>query len=457
MKAILIGATHSGCGKTTFCIGLARALQRCGVRVQCFKVGPDYLDPTWLAMASQNTCINLDIWMMGINGMHNRFAQAQTHAQVALIEGVMGLYDGVNGANDFGSSAHVARELDIPVLLIADASGTARSFAATVEGFAYFSGCPTLLGVVANRTGSISHFKILEESMQSIKNPPPLLGHLPKNGQLSIPSRHLGLFGSMHYPESHSIIESLADSVKKSIDIEKLLGNLPEWDSKIIEFSTEKFTISPTARCRIALAQDAAFSFQYAGMLNVLKQSGAEVLPFSPINDKWLPENVDGLILPGGYPEIYAEELSQNISMLESIRVLAAQGIPIYAECGGLMYASQGIECARGKFSLLGLLGSWVRMENSLQRLGYVEIEFKRDCLIGTKGTHLRGHEFHYSRLLNNLANSDSIFQCRDSRGTEIPDAGWQQNSLVASFVHIPWDIYPDTAKFFINQCCKLT
>ncbi|HSQ42359.1 MAG TPA: cobyrinate a,c-diamide synthase, partial [Fibrobacteraceae bacterium] len=277
-RALLVAAPHSGTGKTTFCAGLAACLRQRGIRVRCCKVGPDYLDPSWLTLASDRPCINLDLWLHGETSVRRRFQEACRDVDVCLVEGVMGLYDGLQAKEDTGSSAHVARLLGIPVLLLADASGCARSFAALVHGFTSFPQAPSFCGVIANRIGSPRHRRILQDALDSQSALPPLLGTLPQQGMPTLESRHLGLVSARNQNEAQSILDALAGIVAQHVSVDKLLSQAGDIPSSPPVLATP--ITSP--HCRIALACDEAFHFYYSGLEAALQERGCEVARYSP-------------------------------------------------------------------------------------------------------------------------------------------------------------------------------
>lgn len=449
-KAILIGATSSGIGKTSFCIGLAVCLQRRGLRVRICKSGPDYLDPTWLSLASGRTCKNLDLWMHGSDGVLSRFQEACHDADLCIVEGAMGLYDGISGACNDGSSAALARILNIPVLLLADAKGCARSFAATMYGFTQFPDAPQILGYVANRIGSTKHRDILKTALQSLPQTEKFFGALPNQAFPSLESRHLGLHSASSSQENLSMIQAIGNAVEQNIDIDQLLSIIPEHP---ISSLPTNIKLVPRNHCRIAIAQDEAFCFYYPEWVTALKAHGAEVLPFSPLQNQAIPDQSDALILGGGYPELHAGTLSNNTRTLDSIRMHAQLGKAIYAECGGLMYLSKGIKSEVQEYPLLGILPAWTIMGQKLSHLGYVQAKLRKDCLLGSCGDVLRGHEFHYSHLESAPENWECAYECTDTLGGKPRLEGWGNGNILASYVHFPIDVFPMAIQSLIQHC----
>jgi cobyrinic acid a,c-diamide synthase len=451
-RAFLIGATSSGTGKTSICSGLGLALRRRGLKVQFCKVGPDYIDPTWLSLASDNQCINLDIWMHGRDGVRTRFQKACAGADICVIEGVMGLYDGVDSRSSEGSSADVANLLGVPVILLADAKGCARSFAAVIHGFANFQDAPTFIGCIANRVGSSKHGAMIRESLQGVSNAGTFFASIPDQAFPSIDSRHLGLHMATDTPKAIDTITGIADALEKNINLDDLIHSLPYLT---LEKPKQKSLTPPEVRCRLAIAKDEAFCFYYPEWVMALEAAGAEVVPFSPLHDQMLPDNCDGLLLGGGYPELYCKKLSENNSMIQSIRNHAGTGKLVYAECGGLMYASQGIRTAEGDFPMLGILPAWTMLQGRLSRLGYVQATLRRDCMLGKSGDILRGHEFHYSQLESDPDGWECVYTCSTPKGDSVRQEGWSNGAILASYIHLPMDVFPMAIEALIQTTCN--
>ncbi|MCX6910431.1 MAG: cobyrinate a,c-diamide synthase [Verrucomicrobia bacterium] len=392
---LVIAGTQSSVGKTSLTLGLVTLLRRRGLRVQTFKVGPDYLDPTYLARASDRPCYNLDGWMMGRAHVKNIFRRASADADIAVIEGVMGLFDGADPASPEGSTAEIARWLDAPVLLIVNAHGMARSLAAVVHGCTTFDPQLHIAGVIANRCGSERHVRWLSESLKAAALPP-LLGHVERDSLPELPSRHLGLVTAHPSNLSPALLDKLANALEGGLSVDTIVQSAREV-LPLPNTSPVAVAVAPK-RLRLGVAQDEAFHFYYPDNLETLEQAGCDLVPFSPVKDSALPENLAGIYIGGGYPEEHAAALAANQSLLQQIRCFATAGGLIYAECGGLMYLAKGIETSDGaRHTLLGLLPAWTRMCSRRKSLGYVEVTLSQDSLWGRCGERLRGHEFHYS------------------------------------------------------------
>lgn len=450
---LVIGATGSGLGKTSVTLALAAAFRRRGLRVQTFKAGPDFLDPTWLALASGRPCYNLDGWMCGQRYVENLFPRAASGADIALIEGVMGLFDGADPASLEGSTAELARWFEAPVLLLVNAQGAARSVAATVSGFARFEPGVTVAGVIANSCGSERHAAWMTESLRAAGQPP-LVGTLPRGALPSLPSRHLGLVTAPRGGAPGDAFDHFAAAGERHLDLEAILA---------LARSAPPMAASPPAEAactpsvRLGVAEDEAFHFYYPDNLEAIEAAGAALVRFSPLHDACLPEDLDGLYLGGGYPEEHVAGLSANTSMLESVREFAAAGRPVYAECGGLMYLSRGIETLDGAgHAMVGLLPAATRMLARRKALGYVEASLECDSLFASSGQTLRGHEFHYSEVVSR--DEDAVdwrpaYRLSRRREASATREGLQRGRVLASYVHLHFASQPGAARRFVRAC----
>jgi cobyrinic acid a,c-diamide synthase len=446
---LCIAGTASGVGKTTVVVALAQAWRRRGLRVATFKCGPDYLDPTYHARASGAACHNLDGWMMGRDAVLQTFARGAAGADVALIEGVMGLYDGAAPDGEEGSAAQIAKWLGAPVVAVVDASGLARTVAAIGVGLREFDRALALAGIFANRVGSTGHLELLRTACRHA-GAPPVVGGLPDAPELAFPERHLGL--------------RTAD--RAAIPDEQLAA----WGARLAEWcSPDAFlelaraapalpiaaapAIAPAAapRCRIGVARDDAFHFYYDDNLRRLVELGAELVDFSPLADRALPA-VDGLYLGGGYPEVHAAALADNRAMRAAVRDFAG---PIYAECGGLMYLCDAIRTLDGRaHEMVGRLRGVAALHEKLQALGYVEVETQRRTILGGAGLRLRGHQFRYSTL-EGADERDPAYRVRRRRGGATHGEGWGAANVLASYVHAHWASNPLAAEGLVAACAE--
>jgi len=453
---IVIAGTASGVGKTTAVVGLVRALRARGLRVAVFKCGPDYLDPTYHARAADRTSHNLDGFMMGRDAVRSTFVHATRDADIAVIEGVMGLYDGASPTGEEGSSAEIAKWLEAPVLLVCDASGMARSIAALARGFAAFDPQLKLAGVLCNRVGSRGHLDLLRKALAGS---PPALGGLPADDALAFPERHLGLRTAERAAIPELLFAAWGERAAEWIDLDGLLAHaraVPELSLPGDEHQPAP-AFSPTrpTHCRIAIAQDEAFHFYYADNLRRLERLGAELVPFSPLRDAQLPA-ADGVLIGGGYPELHVEALAANLALRAALRAFAAAGGPIYAECGGLMYLSASIRTLDGRsHPMVGLFPGEAVMSDRLQALGYVEVETQEPTVLGPAGSRFRGHQFRYSGLVGVPADASGAYSVRRRRGGETTREGYRTGSALGSYVHAHWASNPRIAQNLVAACAR--
>ncbi len=524
---IVVAGTHSGVGKTSVTLALVAAIRQRGLKVRCFKVGPDYLDPTYLKLASGGPCYNLDGWMMGRQYVESLFEAKCRDADIAVVEGVMGLYDGAYPTTPEGSTAEMAWWLEAPVILVANVHGMARSVAALVKGYVELEGATAIRGVIANQCGSEVHKDWIREAVKAF-GLPAVVGTIPRGAFPDLPSRHLGLvtadgrnLGATTLAalgaamETHASVDEIlriarsteqrGPARKTGTVLDRTATGLPEGESgrerqnrenarepasePLKEGATRsaagegvpyKFWLqeqgvgsrstesevpvplcseapSAGARLRLGVAYDEAFHFYYQDNLEALEAYGAELVRFSPLHAGAVPEQLDALYLGGGYPEEHAPALSENGSMLASVRGFAKSGRPVYAECGGLMYLSESIERLDGtRYTQVGILPGWTRMLPKLKSLGYVEVTLAADSLFGPKGSRLRGHEFHYSELVGDPLQADDwsgVYQIRRRRGGNISVEGFQRGNVLVSYCHVHFASRPGSVEHFLRRC----
>ncbi|WP_243357919.1 cobyrinate a,c-diamide synthase [Fundidesulfovibrio terrae] len=442
-KSLLISGTHSGCGKTSLTLGLLASLARRGFRCAPFKTGPDFIDPGLHALACGRISHNLDSWMLPEAANREIFERYSAGADVAVVEGAMGLFDGASATNEKGSAAHMAKMLGIPVLLVLDASGMARSAAALASGFARFDPELTLAGVVCNRSGGPGHREMLREAIEDAGIS--VLGCLPKASDLAMPSRHLGLVTAQDLDARPGWMERLADWVEAGVDVDALLASLPDTGGIAPQPEGEA-----RPRVRLGVARDRAFCFAYAENLRLLESAGAELVFFSPLADQGLPADLDGLYLPGGYPELHAGTLSANAAMLQDIRNFCASGRPVYAECGGFMALMESVRDAQGReWPMAGVFPCRAAMGQRFAALGYREARFTADTPLGPAGTTARGHEFHYSSL-EAAPDAPAVYALSGRKGIIEAQEGFLSGNTLASYVHLHFASNPDIAGFFV-------
>lgn len=453
-KAFLLAGTHSGCGKTLVSLGIMAALRARGLTVAPFKAGPDFIDPTLHQAVCRRASHNLDPWMCGPDAVAAILARHSRGAHAAVVEGVMGLHDGLSGASDQGSSAALAKLLGLPVVLVLDVRSLARSVAALALGYLAFDPAVTFAGLILNRVGSPNHAALLREALESSPGLPSgarILGLLPRDEALALPSRHLGLVTAQDRPLDPELLVRLARWAEENLDLTRLLGACPGLDLPEPEPAPPR-----PARARIGLAQDRAFCFTYAENLRLLEEAGAELVPFSPLADPALPEGVQGLYLPGGYPELHARELAANAALRAEIRRFADQGRPVYAECGGFMYLMERITDAEGcNHPMCGVFAMSARMTGSFQALGYREAITTRQSLFGPEWTVLRGHEFHYSAPVSADPEATPVYKVRDRHGWSPQAEGFLKGNTLGSYIHLHFASNPDAAAAFVEACAR--
>jgi cobyrinic acid a,c-diamide synthase len=452
---IVIAGTHSGVGKTSLSLAVVAALRMHGLKVQTFKVGPDFLDPSYLALASGRPCYNLDGWMAGRDYVYGLFARASETADISVIEGVMGLFDGADPDSSEGSTAEIARWLDAPVLLVVDAGGIARSISAVVKGYADFEADLNVAGVIANRCGSEGHASWLAASLAAASLPP-LMGAIPMDGVPHLPSRHLGLVTADSGNLSRTVLNALGDAFERyaSIDgIIKTARNAPTVKTVV----PRKAAPLPMKRISIGVAYDSAFHFYYRDFFDELELSGCTLTFFSPVADSRLPKGLDALYFGGGYPEVHASALAANREMLSDIREFASSGRAVYAECGGLMYLCRNLETQEGMiYPMVGVIPASTRMLDRLKSLAYVDVTLNADSLWGARGATLRGHEFHYSELTADpTKNTDwtTVYTLKKRRSDDAAQEGFQNGRILASYTHLHLASRPEALRWFISHC----
>ncbi|MBI5098409.1 MAG: cobyrinate a,c-diamide synthase [Nitrospirae bacterium] len=478
-KGLVIAGTHSGCGKTTVTLGILAALKKKDLKVQSFKTGPDFIDAGLHKLIIGRPSRNLDLWMCGEDYVRDCFQKFSADADISVVEGVMGLYDGKF------STAHLASALNLPVLLVVDAYGIAESAGAVVRGFTEYSAeagkrgsgkedfrtseLPNFrtefAGVIFNRVASENHFKRLKDSVLDV----PVLGYLPRDLDFEIPHRHLGLTVAEEEPITAENIDKLSDTVLKYVDVDEIVRKSKSGEAGkrgsteeqrlLPDFPTSELPSFRTSTLKVAVAYDKAFCFYYEDNLDLLKAAGVQVLLFSPLTDKKFPDDTDAIYIGGGYPELYAKQLSENRAMLESVRSWADEGKPVYAECGGFMYLTEGIYDFGDLFyPMAGAFPLKTKMTKGRVKLGYREVTLKHDSILGAKGASLRGHEFHYSEVINSdqrsaVSGQQLIYSVKDGSGNIIQNEGYSIKNTLGSYIHIHFGSNYSTAENFIKFC----
>jgi cobyrinic acid a,c-diamide synthase len=440
MKGFVISAPMTGSGKTTITLGLLAALRNRGIATQPFKVGPDFIDPGLHHIASGVPSHNLDGWMVPRQVNESLFAAAGAGNEVAVVEGVMGLFDGFDGLSETGSTAQMAKWLGLPVILVVDAHGMARSAAALVQGFRSFDPDLKIAGVIFNRVASERHYRILADAVKDV----PSLGWLPKNPAIEIPERHLGLLtGKEELPLSR--IKTLGKFIAQHVNVDMVLavaGFVPKHLSGSVVDNGADSRTAAVFRTPVALAHDRAFSFYYHANRRAMEQAGAEIVEFSPLTDPEVP-NADFLYIGGGYPELYRRELEANASMRSSIKRFIESGKKFYAECGGLMYLARSIEDSE----MVGILENKIEMTEKLVDFGYCEVTTRVNSILGPAGTTARGHQFHYSRM---PGPSGDLYAVNQS-GRQYAE-GFAFSNGIASYIHLHFLSNPAIVRNMLNS-----
>lgn len=445
--AFLVAGTSSGVGKTTLSFTLMALLQKKGYRIQPFKIGPDYIDGGYHRLATGKDSINLDLWMMGWKGVHESFARFASMADVSVIEGMGALYDGKNGTTS-GSSAEIAKKLGTPVILVIDIWGATVTTGALIEGLLQFDPKVKVAGIILNSAGSTRHYDMVMKALKPALRKK-VIGYLLRDRSREIPERHLGLRTLEENPKAIQVLRDTVAAASKTLDITRLAKILKLKKRKIFPNS---FVSSPV-EVRLGVARDSVFCFYYAENLRMLQQAGAELVFFSPLKDKKLPQGLDGLYFGGGYPESFPQKLSTNRKMRQAILQKINEGMPVYAECGGLMYLSESLRGFEGKaFPMVNALPLKVQMDRKRLHLRYIEIKTTASTLLGPKGTVARGHEFHYSSVVSNRYRGSMIYQGVNSAGEKFAE-GYAYGNLLASYCHLHFRSNPLMPTFFVQAC----
>jgi len=431
-RGLIIAAPQSGAGKTTITLALVAALKRRGVKVSAAKAGPDYIDPAFHAAASASAAVNLDSWAMPQALLDMLATRAADNAEIFIIEGVMGLFDGAAAsAGRRGATADLAAHFDLPVVLVLDVARQAQSAAAIARGFASHDPAVKIAGVILNRTASERHRALVADAVGAVGLP--IFGVLPRDAALSLPERHLGLVQAAERADLAALIERLAATAERYFDLDAIVAAAAPLMLEARRSSQAGFLPPPGQR--VALAQDRAFSFVYPHVLEAWRNAGAEILPFSPLADETPPEHADSCWLPGGYPELHAQALAAARQFAKGLRRFA-QTRPVHGECGGYMVLGQTIEDSDGRTqAMTGLLGHTTSFAKRKLHLGYRAARLLSDGVLGPKGAHVRGHEFHYASLT--AAGDDEPFaELSDSEGRELGKGGGRRGRVSGTFFH---------------------
>jgi cobyrinic acid a,c-diamide synthase len=431
---LIISAPSSGSGKTTITLGLLRAFRNSGIRVASAKVGPDYIDPSFHAAAAGTACVNLDGWAMRPALLDHLAACASMEADLLIVEGVMGLFDGaaVPGATNDGSSAALAARFGWPVVLVIDARAQAQSVAALAQGFRDHRPDLTLAGVILNRVGGERHVRLLSGALDDVGIA--VLGAVPREARLAVPSRHLGLVQAAEHPDLEAFIQDAASAAAASIDLQALRRAARAMPTPRRDASV---AAPPPLGQRIAVAQDAAFGFTYPHLLEGWRDAGAEISIFSPLRDEAPARKATAVFLPGGYPELHAGALAANQKFLAGLRSAADRNMTVYGECGGYMVLGEGLTDEEGKrHRMAGLLGVETSFAQRSLSLGYRLARTSAVTRLGPARSPFRGHEFHYATVVRE-GGDDPLFSIEDSDGNPLGKTGLVRGPVFGSFMHL--------------------
>ncbi|HEX5348189.1 MAG TPA: cobyrinate a,c-diamide synthase [Pseudonocardiaceae bacterium] len=437
---LVVAAPASGAGKTTVATGLMAALRRRGTTVAGFKVGPDYIDPGYHALATGRPGRNLDPVLVGEQRIAPLAAYGAAGAQVAIVEGVMGLFDGRTGTAGYGSAAHVAALLGAPVLLVVDVRGQGRSLAALLHGFRSFDDSVRIAGVLLNRVGSARHEQVCRQACVEVGLP--VLGALRRDDALAVPSRHLGLITAAEYATAAGVVTRWADAVAAQVDLDAVVS-LAAPAQAVTRWEPDAEVTAVTGKPVVAVAAGPAFTFGYPEHAELLTAAGAEVAPFDPLRDEALPPGTEGLVLPGGFPECHTEALSANVVLRAQIAVLAHRSAPVHAECGGLMYLCRSVDGA----PMCGVLDAEATMTGHLV-LGYRDAVALRDSVLHQVGARVSGHEFHRTTVTPRAGVPAWAW-------TGAQPEGFVQGGVHASFLHTHPVAHPAAVARFVASCLK--
>ncbi len=451
IKGFIIAGTQSGSGKTTVTLCILAALIKRGFSVAPFKIGPDFIDPGHHSCIVGTKSRNLDGWMLSREYNIQNFTTAARSKDIAVVEGVMGLFDGYSGRDESGSTAQMSKWIDLPIILVVNAKSMARSAAALVQGYENFDKSLNFVGVIFNNIGSSKHLKTIEDALENnVKMP--CLGGIIRDEKITIPERHLGLVTHHDHPLSNREKKRFAELIETGIDIDYLLGRLEEKESS--QNLWENPYKAEDRDVKIGVAMDHAFCFYYPDNIEMFEHFGAKIEYFSPVNDAFLPDNLDGLYFGGGYPELHAKDLTENVTMRKQVNEFSKKRMPIYAECGGFMYLCQGItDIEDNRYPMAGCFPFTTRMLPKLKSLGYREIRLKKDTIIGKMNTVLRGHEFHYSECSDRDENIETVYTAKARNSDDDENEGYFINNTLGSYTHIHFGSCPQAADHFIRQC----
>ncbi|MDG7044998.1 MAG: cobyrinate a,c-diamide synthase [Nitrososphaerota archaeon] len=451
LPRIFIAGLNSGCGKTTVATGLMGALTSMGLKVQGFKVGPDFIDPTYHTIVTNRKSRNLDEWLLPDRMILRLFQHNTLECNVAIVEGVMGLFDGVNGERGRGSTASMAELLRAPVILVLDVWGMGESAATLVAGCRALDRELNLAGVILNRVSSEKHARLCTNSIES-RTKVPVLGVLPKDTGIVLPERHLGLVPTIEKPELREKLDKISSLIKENVDLEKIVeiaDNAPQFPKIKLNIPSYRKTV------KVGVAYDEAFNFYYQDALDALSAMGADIHFFSPIHDRTVPDDFDGIYIGGGFPEVFGKQLESNLPIRFWIKKKIEENMPVFAECGGLMYLTKSITDFEGEsHSMVGALDCETHMVRALT-MNYTYASVLRDNILAKTGASVKGHEFHYSRLVGVPSDARFSYIMKRGSGIEAGRDGWIEYSMLAQYMHINIAASRKYASNFIESCLR--
>lgn len=450
---IVIAGTHSGAGKTTLTTGVLRALYNRGLKVQPFKSGPDYIDPAFHSFVAGRQSRNLDVWMLGEEKVRQLFVKNAQDADISIVEGVMGLYDGLGTKKDSGSTAHLSKVLSAPVVLVVDARGMSASAAAMVTGFVKYDEAVNIAGVILNNIHGEKHYNLLKEAIER-DTQVRCVGYLNTNKSISLESRHLGLVPSVEVEALDDKLNEVARMVSETVDLDKIieLANCAETISEVYTPATPVVD-KPV---KIGIAKDSAFNFYYQDALDLLEEMGAELVYFSPIKDKELPDGISGVFFGGGFPEVFGSEIEANEAMRQSVKRAIESEMPVYAECGGLMYLCDSIEDLQGDVhKMCGIFPYPSKMTKRLQRFGYVDVEIESGTILSEEKEVARAHEFHRSLVVHDDVwdFKYAVNRAREGERHTVWKCGLKYKNCLAAYAHVHFHTNPKLAENFVKSC----
>jgi len=449
---VVVASPWSEAGKTTVAVGLMRAFASRGIHVQPFKVGPDFIDPSYHSAAAKVHSRNLDTWLTSPRAVLEIFLRSARTCDLAIVEGVMGLFDGVAGSDDSGSTAEISRILNAPIILVVNVSKMGRSVAALVHGYTTFDRRLQVKGMILNNVGSKRHIDLTRQAVERDAGVP-VVGALPTDAHVSIPARHLGLVPAVEQDVFTQYPSELAAFVGEHVDLDQVL-EIARRAEELEEETDQRHSGGSKGVARIGVARDEAFNFYYQDNIEMLEESGAEVVPFSPIHDSSLPSGLSGMFLGGGFPEIFVNKLEENEGMRRNVKKSIEDGMPVYAECGSLMYLTKSLLDMGGhSHQMVGVLDARTIMGKKLESLNYTLVQVIRENILTHAGFTLRGHEFHYSKIEDIPSDAKFAYDMKIGKGISNGKDGWTQHNLLASYMHIHFAYNPQIARNFVGAC----